>query len=148
MNTGRSGPIGSIEDPLCSAERSYGHILVCLDGSKTSERTLPLAAHLAMMARGRLTLLRVLESPVERKPAHAVDAISWQATQLEARSYLEAIVEGLIAQDIPAACHLAEGAAASEIGTWADVLGADLVVLSSHGEGAADQDSSWPLGST
>src|SRR5690606_12399960 len=58
------------------------------------------------------------------------------------------IVDGLSARDVPAASHVAEGVAAIEIAAWAESLGADLIVLSSHGEGAADQEPSWELGST
>lgn len=129
-------------------EVPYRNILVCLDGSSTAERALPLAEHIAKMARGRLTLLRVLESPLESTSVHAADAIAWEARHLQARSYLGGIVDGLLARDVPAAFHIAEGVAATEIATWADSLGADLIVLTSHGEGAADQEPPWELGST
>jgi nucleotide-binding universal stress UspA family protein len=123
----------------------FRHVLVCLDRSETAEAALPFAAHLARTDNARITLLHVLEAPPETDDIRATDAIAWDIAREGARAYLARVAGKIADLGVSPEMRVAEGTAASQIASLAAALDADLIVLSSHGEGG---EGAWPLGST
>ncbi|HUG56046.1 MAG TPA: universal stress protein [Candidatus Limnocylindrales bacterium] len=121
-------------------------ILVPLDGSELAARALPYAESLARALHARLVLVRVtpsLEHVVARTAATDpsggavfVDMTPlWEKDRAEARAYLEAAAAELRGRGIDADARHAEGDAAAEIQRLARELPADLVVMSTRGQG-------------
>jgi len=106
---------------------------------------LPLAAHLAQMDRARMTLLHVIETLPDSPDVHATDALEWEIVRQEARSYLSHLAEGIQDLGVAAETEVAEGSAAHGIAALAAELEADLLVLSTYGEGGT---GAWTLGGT
>jgi nucleotide-binding universal stress UspA family protein len=122
------------------------HLLVPLDGSPLAECTLPWAVALARVFGARITLLRILEPPVAAaSTSHAHDAVEWQIRRAEAHSQLARLDGELKADGLTSTAELLEGRPAEQIINFARGHDADLVVLSSHGEGGL---SGWVLSST
>jgi nucleotide-binding universal stress UspA family protein len=92
-----------------------------------------------------MTLLRVLDARCEPAEARATDAIGWEIARQEAKSYVERIAADLAKGGAVVEGRVAEGSAPHEIRAIAAHGGADLIVLSTHGEGA---DSAWEFGGT
>jgi nucleotide-binding universal stress UspA family protein len=124
---------------------AFGHVIVCLDGSASAESALPLAAHLAELDGGRLTLMRVIEPRDEAPEVRATDAIAWEVAREHARTYVRRIAAELTPKGVVAEGRVAEGSPAREIKSLATQTAADLIVLSTHGDGG---DGTWELGST
>ena len=110
------------------------HVLVPLDGSALAEAALPAAAATAKAFDARVTLFHVLEEwapdTVHGHP-HLTD-------EAEARAYLEAVAQRPAFRDRVAEIHvhgIRTANVADSIMAHADELGADLVVLSTHGQG-------------
>lgn len=108
------------------------HILVPLDGSKLAESVLPAAAAMADGFGAQVTLLHIIE---ERAPEtvhgqpHLTDAD-------QAQAYLEEVARGPVFRDRSVELHVhrsKEGDVADSLMAHARELGADLVVLSTHG---------------
>jgi nucleotide-binding universal stress UspA family protein len=122
------------------------HILACLDRSPQSEACLPYAVFLARTFGSKLTLLHVMQPPIDRSGALTTDALAWEISRQEATSYL-----GLHEKEAadgtgqPVEVRLEQGRAAERIVAIAREVGADLTVLGSHGEGGV---TAWSLGST
>jgi len=134
-------PLKEREDGHVAA---FCHVLVCLDGSASAENALALAAHLARTDGARLTLLRVLSPPAEAPDARATDAIGWEVAREQAKAYVRRVaarIEGVSVVE----SRVAEGSPAHEIKSQAVLSGADLIAISTHGEGG---DEAWELGST
>lgn len=108
------------------------HILVPLDGSRLAESALPAAAAMAVGFGARVTLLHIIE---ERAP----DRIHGQPHLTEgdqAQAYLEGVARRPVLSDQVVEIHVhrsKEGDVADSLMAHARELGADLVVLSTHG---------------
>ncbi|HEV8062674.1 MAG TPA: universal stress protein [Gemmataceae bacterium] len=121
-------------------------ILVPLDGSVFAEQALPLAASIACKAGATLRLLRLMP-PLEDKlfwaplPGTAIESDLRGQKRAEVQAYLDGVVTDL--KDIIASAVICEILDERDDGIsesiCADVVktGADLIVLSSHGRGAA-----------
>lgn len=111
----------------------FEKILVPLDGSLIATCVLPHVAAMARVTNQSVTLLRVMESGGHGATINPVD---WQLQKSEAQSYLEetgiAIEESITGH---ADVVLLEGRPADRIIEYAYQSDADLVVLSSHGQG-------------
>lgn len=128
------------------------HVAVCLDGSALSERTLPHALAVARAFDGRLSLLHVLEVPTTTSGC-SPDPLEWQLARLQARAYLESLVErtkrpagnapGDEAIEIDG--EVLEGDPTMQVARWAADHSVDLVVFGSHGSKGVTR---WPLAST
>jgi nucleotide-binding universal stress UspA family protein len=110
------------------------HVLVPLDGSALAEAALPAAAATAKAFDARVTLFHVLE---EWAPdtVHGHPHLTGEA---EARAYLEAVAQRPAFRDRVVEIHvhgIRTENVADSIMAHADELGADLVVLSTHGQG-------------
>lgn len=115
----------------------FRRILVPLDGSPLAECALRQAAALALPYGARLLLLRVVDS---RQQANGVlkDNAYWRSARAEASAYLlglEARLRDLAALDVHTIT--AEGDPAARILACAREQAADLVVLSTHGQGGS-----------
>jgi nucleotide-binding universal stress UspA family protein len=114
----------------------FKHILVPIDGSAMAEAAVPAAAFLAQRLKARVTLMHVLEknAPTEvhgqRHLQHARDA----------EGYLMEIARRSFPLDIKVDIHVhtteVDDVAASIV-AHADELKHDLVIMCSHGRGAA-----------
>lgn len=139
----------SVQNAVRAAETQWSvgfrRVVVCLDRSETAEAVLPLATHLAQMDGGRMTLLHVLEALPDAAEVRATDALEWDIVRQEADSYLERLAKRAAGLGVTADTQIAEGSAAHGVAALAAELEADLVVLSTYGEGGMD---AWTLGST
>jgi nucleotide-binding universal stress UspA family protein len=125
----------------------FKRILVPLDGSSRAESALPVAARIAHAYGGSITLLRVVETPVEFSPymvspnyeKEAIDADIARVTE-----YLEkaALAEELAGIEIEIKAVF--GGVVSTIISAAQVYHADLIVMCSHGYTGFKH---WMLGS-
>jgi nucleotide-binding universal stress UspA family protein len=110
------------------------HILVPLDGSALAEAVLPAAAAMAAGFGGRIVLLHIVE---ERAP----ETIHGQPHLTEgdrAQAYLDEVARRPIFQGHAVEVHVhlpKAGDVAESIVAHTQELGADLVVLSTHGKG-------------
>ncbi len=123
------------------------HLLVCLDGSVSSEASLPYVLGMAKTFKSAITLVEVMEpARFPHADARTNDVLSWEITRQEARAYLERVQKDASeAFGESVETRLEQGPPAQRIVDLARELGADLVVLSSHGEGG---DMHANLGST
>jgi nucleotide-binding universal stress UspA family protein len=109
------------------------HILVPLDGSRLAESVLPAAAALATRFRARLTLLHVLETA----PPETIHGQPHLTDPTRARTYLEGIARRPGFAGCVVDVHVHEARAkdvAASVVSHAEELGADLIVLATHGE--------------
>jgi nucleotide-binding universal stress UspA family protein len=119
--------------------RAHGHhVLVCLDGSPGAEVSLPYAIGIAKTFGSTVTLVRVLSHKrTEQLGSHTSDVVGWEIARREASGYLERVqngISGALGQRVDV--RLEQGLPAERIVDLARDIGADLIVLSSHGEGA------------
>lgn len=113
----------------------FKHILVPIDGSQMAEAAVPAAAFLADRLGARVTLMHV----IERNPPQAVHGQPHLQNPEDAQRYLERLAEGFpagIALDLHVHASEVDDVAQSIV-AHADELGHDLVVMCSHGRGAA-----------
>ncbi len=111
----------------------FRRLLVPLDGSRLAESALPAAAELARRLQAPATLLHVLEASA---PA-TVHGHPHLRTEEQARAYLQDAAEWVAARGARvevAVCPEVEGVATT-IARQAEASGADLVVMTSHGQG-------------
>lgn len=115
-------------------------LLVPLDGSEFSERTLPLAQNLAKATGAALHLAHV---HVPHPPDHflsntqfhyeGLDLEEYEAHHREQeQAYLDE-VQARVAKDTPVDAALLEGHVAEEIARHAEAVKADLVLITTHG---------------
>ncbi len=110
------------------------HVLIPLDGSTLAESVLPAAAAMAMAFNARVTLFHVIEDEapetVHGQP-HLTDGDRAQA-------YLDAVARRPVFPKLAVECHVHRpktGDVADSLATHAAEVGADLVVLATHGRG-------------
>jgi nucleotide-binding universal stress UspA family protein len=112
------------------------HILVPIDGSQLAEAALPAAALLAEKLKARVTLLHVVEK-------NAPDAVHGQAHlkhPKDAERYLKELAKRAFAKRTQVDCHVHTNETddvAGSIVAHAQELAHDLVIMCSHGRGAA-----------
>jgi nucleotide-binding universal stress UspA family protein len=110
------------------------HVLVPLDGSSLAEAALPAAAATATVFDARVTLFHVMEEWAPQTvhgQRHLTDAA-------QAKAYLDSVAGRPIFSNRPVGVHVHTARTenvADSIMAHADELAADLVVLSTHGQG-------------
>jgi len=109
-------------DMARDGEPMMRRIILTLDGSETSEIALPHAEHLARVLQAELTLLRVDDEDDELKIAEA--ELRTHAAAMRSRG-LDAIATQTVRSEDPATAIL----------NSADLVGASLIVMASHGRG-------------
>lgn len=108
------------------------HILVPLDGSRLAESVLPAAAAMADGFGAQVTLLHIIE---ERAP-ETVHGQPHLTEADQAQAYLEEVARRPVFRDRTVELHVhrsKEGDVAESLMAHAREMGADLVVLSTHG---------------
>lgn len=126
-------------------------ILVPLDGSKGSERAIPVAARIASASGGTIVLISVVIAQIEFGTYTAERTVSlkpgaFKRRITEAANYLAGIKE-TYASDLAGLnteIDVAAGAASPMIYSAADLEGVDLIVMCSHEEGGLKR---WVFGS-
>jgi nucleotide-binding universal stress UspA family protein len=126
----------------------FKHLLVPLDGSELAELALPMATAIAERFASEITLLRTVHLP------HYIgDGLDFtevytnlvQNMQAEATAYLEAKQKTLRAANFTANSRMMIGESpADAILLAVDELGADTIVMSTHGRGGVMR---WVFGS-
>jgi len=126
----------------------FQHILVPLDGSSLAEQALPLAAHLAQVSGGTITLLHITNPAVEYGPYLAQPYTYMQDvvdTDLaNAAHYLEGIARSEVLKDMRVQKEALSGEIARSILDFAHKHATDIVVMCSHGRTGFQR---WALGS-
>jgi nucleotide-binding universal stress UspA family protein len=114
----------------------FKHILVPVDGSIMAEAALPAAIFLAERLKARITLMHVME----RNPPDKVHGQSHLKQPQEAERYLKELAMRSFPKRIQVDCHVHTNEVddvAGSIVAHADELAHDLVIMCSHGRGAA-----------
>lgn len=114
------------------------HLLVATDFSACSKEALNYAIHLAEKMKGRLTLLHVFESPFFYPAEISVGAYpevyQWlQDFRQDELKKLNALAEQLRKEGLSVEPLFKEGVPSLEIVQTAKEVGADLIVLGTHG---------------
>jgi nucleotide-binding universal stress UspA family protein len=114
----------------------FKHILVPIDGSSLAEAALPAAAFLAEKLRARVTLMHVVE---KNAPDEVHGQPHLQHPQ-EAERYLRELARRAFPKKTPIDCHVHTNEVddvAGSIVAHSEELSHDLVIMCSHGKGAA-----------
>ena len=126
-----------------------GRVVIATDGSEGSMEAIRFAASLLDASRARVVLLHVIPTttiPLGTTSLHPDDKVEVEKTMWEGgQAILSRGAAPLEGAGIPVEGRLARGQAADEILEVARQENAVLVVLSSHGEGGAEERD---LGST
>ena len=112
------------------------NILLPLDGSELAESAIPHAHTMAASIAAKVTLLRVV-SPEEFRNEDAFSRVDWRLRKEQARSYLRDVAKTFDAANIPYELRVEEGHPAEVILETARDLDIHLLVMSTHGRGAA-----------
>lgn len=128
----------------------FKHLLVPLDGSKLAEYALAAATELAARFNSQITLLRIADAPLLFAQAHNRSFTEMivslrEAERDEATRYLQQLKAELNHKELNVQYVLAEGEpVAEQILEQVQALGADAIVMSTHGWGGLRR---WVYGS-
>lgn len=120
--------------PPLGAETVFSHLLVPLDGSRLAEAILSLTRALARRLGASVTLLHLIET----KPPAQIHGQPHLAGAREAEAYLDGLAQELQSEGLQVDWHVhevPEASVAQNITRHAMELGADLVMLCTHGSG-------------
>ncbi|MDR3569517.1 MAG: universal stress protein [Syntrophobacteraceae bacterium] len=112
----------------------FTHLLVPLDGSRLAEAPLSAAVSLALALNATVTLIHA----VERDAPHEIHGERHLTGPQEARDYLGDVAARVFPPQIPVTAHVHGDAVkdvARSIAEHAVELGADLIVMCTHGRG-------------
>jgi len=121
--------------------KPFQRILVPVDFSEPSSRTLQVAADLSRRYEAAVTLVHVYESPVIRVPEVSMFISQAQVDELLAKlrtTLATAQREAEAAGALQVSTQLLEGSAASEIRDFAQQGAFDLIVMGTHGRTGVD----------
>lgn len=116
------------------------NIVVPLDGSAFSEHALPIAYGIARRAAANVHLVRVHEPlasmvPVAAGPDTGPELEQWNRSQAESESlYLRGLADGA-GPDVRVSARLLHGVVVEGLEVDTQRIGADLVVMTTHGRG-------------
>ncbi len=113
-------------------------ILIPLDGSALAEAVLPHASRLAKAFGSEVLVLRVVGTRLS-DVGHYIDTFDWRLKRVEAERYVERIAGALRDEGVAAASEVAVGRASEQILATARRAEADLIVLTTHGEGGRSE---------
>ncbi|WP_435333356.1 universal stress protein [Haloarchaeobius sp. TZWWS8] len=115
----------------------YDHLLVAVDGSKTSERAADHAIDLAKRFDSTLTVMHVVDGDLLALDARGqllADQLEADATEIVEKTVERAIEMGVSAEPL-----ITRGSPAAEILSAIDAREPDLVVVGSHGRTGIDK---------
>lgn len=112
----------------------FSHLVVPLDGSSLAECVLPHVVTFAHAFQARVTLVRVLNNETGSGPVRVIDPLDWEMYKAEAAAYLNSTAQRLEAVGVTVATQLLEGDPTRWIVDYAHSQGADLMILSTHGQ--------------
>jgi nucleotide-binding universal stress UspA family protein len=118
--------------------RAIGHVLVCLDRSLFAHSCLRQARFMADCFGAKITLLHVMPSSSGAHEANRADALDWEIAKRETAHYLDQARDLIGSLPTEVVTELTQGSPAEQIVGVAREIGADLTILSSHGEGGED----------
>jgi nucleotide-binding universal stress UspA family protein len=122
----------------------FQRILVPLDGSSLAECVLPHILTIGKSFEAAITFLRVLDPVGAVTRPRPVDPLDWQIRKAEAETYLHSLAERFQGSGLPIDVEVREGKAAESVIEYARSCGADLILLSSHGQSGI---SGWNISS-
>ena len=122
----------------------YSNILLTLDRSPLAEQAIPHAVAIAKAFNAKLHVVTVV--PVLDKDAMLAAGVSinWEADTAESEEYLTGVKARLDESGISADTEVRRGEITQEILDYAGALGADLIVMSTHGRSGLGR---WVYGS-
>ncbi|QHL90475.1 universal stress protein [Sphingomonas changnyeongensis] len=136
-----SGTSVLLVPPEIPATARYRRILLPLDGSFGSERAIPMAANLAAAHDAELLLVHVVPAPeltvigpIERAAIELRERVLARNEHV-VRDYLQSIRHRLMCARQPASVHVGHGDARDSLPAIGTKLGADLIILSTLGNG-------------
>ncbi len=127
----------------------FERILVPLDGSKRSERAIPVAARIARAATGTVILVQVTELPSDfftegKYPSQMYPGDLIEEGKALAANYLDNVSKQSELVGLKTETRVEHGDAAQSILAATEPLGVDLIVMCSHGYTGFKR---WALGS-
>ena len=143
-------PAASVRRPVAALQPGWRRsiatprrLLVTLDGSPLAEQVLPLAKALSQTYSSQLTLVSVVQSRSSFRLLPSTQS-QMEVGRLEKETYLKQVATGLSVNGIEANYAVGAGPVAETINTLAHELGAELIVMSTHGRSGAQR---WLIGS-
>lgn len=112
------------------------NILLPLDGSELAEGALAHAHAISSALMAKVTLLRVI-MPEEFRTEDAFSRVDWRLRRQQAQAYLQNTAESFKAANVPCEIRVEEGCPADVIMAIAGDLDINLLIMSTHGCGAA-----------
>src|SRR6266851_4808236 len=130
-------------------KQMFERILVPLDGSKRSERAIPVAARIARAATGTVILVQVTELPSDfftegKYPSQMYPGDLIEEGKALAANYLDNVSKQSELVGLKTETRVEHGDAAQSIRAATEPLGVDLIVMCSHGYTGFKR---WALGS-
>jgi nucleotide-binding universal stress UspA family protein len=130
------------DDGGCRRPVAYRNLLVPIDFSEHSKKTIEYATQLAAFTDGSIKILHVLQMP-ENLAAfyegiyieHEVINTHVETVKRKANDQLSLVTEQMLAKGLKAQPALRVGNPYEEIVSAANEMGADLIVIGSHGHG-------------
>jgi len=113
-------------------------IVIPLDGSTLAEAVLPHASRLAKAFGAEALVLRVVGTRLS-DVGHYIDTFDWRLKRVEAERYVERIAARLREEEVDARWEVAVGRASEQILGTARRVQANLIVLTTHGEGGRSE---------
>lgn len=120
----------------------FRHLLVPLDGSRHAEQALPVAARLARVSEGTITLVQVIDTVCKTSPSSSPEVLDARVTT--SRIYLEQLLELPYLAGLSMHIQVVQGNPAAMIASLAATPPIDLVVLTTHGYTGVKR---WIMGS-
>ncbi|HON81330.1 MAG TPA: universal stress protein [Methanoregulaceae archaeon] len=118
----------------------FQHILVAIDGSKISDQALGAAIEEARIWKGSLHAIYVVETGLfSSLPMDSTWEIMYSILEQEGTRALEAAREMAEKKGVRIETSIRQGHAGNEIVKAAGEIGADLVVVGSHGKSEVDR---------
>ena len=125
-----------------SAVRPVHQVLLPLDGSKSHEAVLPVAAYVAAQCQAKIRLLTVIPTPDTLSGKEALTSRYYPNTKMlsldisaqQAENYLSGVARDLSSQGVAVSDVVLRGDAASQILDTIETEGIDLVILATHAQ--------------
>lgn len=118
----------------------FNTILIAVDGSEVSKKALEAALEEARVWKSELNAVYVIETGgFENIPADSTMEVVYNRLETIGREALEAAEEGAEKSGLSFNSFIRQGHAGEEIVKLAEEIGADLIVLGSHGKSGIDR---------